>query len=25
VDIARVTRRDGVVTFTEHAEVQDCN
>jgi hypothetical protein len=25
VDIASVTRRDGVVTFTEHAEVQDCN
>jgi len=25
VDIARVTRRDGAVIFTERAEVQDCN
>ena len=25
VDIARLTRREGVVTFTERAEVQDCS
>ena len=25
VDIARVTRRDGMVTFTESATVQNCN